>query len=191
MKKYWIRKLRKACKYIIFYKSANLRICDLWQLFSDRPPLGNNMTFMFWGNTHDDRPLLMGCVRTGNTGIQNILSLKNNGIARQIYTVHFWIQNIFSRKIMAIGKCTLCILHDALLKCFGYISMKGYCDHCKYARRLCGPYGSCEVRTKRIDCSQSHTANEGPVRIQNKCLVLTDVFPEMKLRGLIISKTEL
>jgi hypothetical protein len=65
-----------------------------------------------------------------------------------------------------------------------WISMKGYCDHCKYARRLCGPNGSCEVRPKRTDCSQSHAANEGLVRIQYKCLVLIDVFPEMKLRGL-------
>jgi hypothetical protein len=29
--------------------------------------------------------------------------------------------------------------------------MKGYCDHCKYARRLCGPNGSCEVRSKMIE----------------------------------------
>ncbi len=39
--------------------------------------------------------------------------------------------------------------------------------------------------------SKSCTANEGPVRIQYKCLVLISVFPEMKLRGLVISKTEL
>jgi hypothetical protein len=37
----------------------------------------------------------------------------------------------------------------------------------------------------------THTANEGPVRIQNKCLVPIYVFPEMKLRGLIIFRTEL
>jgi hypothetical protein len=36
-----------------------------------------------------------------------------------------------------------------------------------------------------------HTANEGPVRIQYKCLVLIYVFREMKLHGLGISKTEL
>ncbi len=36
-----------------------------------------------------------------------------------------------------------------------------------------------------------YTANEGPVRIQNKCLVTIYVFPEMKLCGLVISKTEL
>jgi hypothetical protein len=36
-----------------------------------------------------------------------------------------------------------------------------------------------------------YTANEGPVRIQNKCLISICVFPEMKLRGLVISKTEL
>jgi hypothetical protein len=33
--------------------------------------------------------------------------------------------------------------------------------------------------------------NEGPVRIQYKCLVPIYVFPEMKLRGLVIPKTEL
>jgi hypothetical protein len=32
---------------------------------------------------------------------------------------------------------------------------------------------------------------EGPVRIQYKCLVPIYVFPEMKLRSLDISKTEL
>jgi hypothetical protein len=37
----------------------------------------------------------------------------------------------------------------------------------------------------------SHTANEGPVRIQYKRLVLLYVFPEMKLRGFVTSKTEL
>ncbi len=36
-----------------------------------------------------------------------------------------------------------------------------------------------------------HTANEGPVRILYKCLVPTDVFPDMKLCGLIIFKKEL
>ncbi len=36
-----------------------------------------------------------------------------------------------------------------------------------------------------------HTANEGPMRIQYKCLVPIYVFQEMKLYGLIISKTEL
>ncbi len=35
------------------------------------------------------------------------------------------------------------------------------------------------------------TTNEGPVRIQYNCLVLIYVFPEMKLLGLVISKTEL
>jgi hypothetical protein len=39
--------------------------------------------------------------------------------------------------------------------------------------------------------TESHTVNEGPVRIQYKCLVLIYVFPEMKLCGLVISKTEL
>jgi hypothetical protein len=36
-----------------------------------------------------------------------------------------------------------------------------------------------------------HTANEGPVRIQYKCLAPIYVFPEMKLRSFVISKTEL
>ena len=36
-----------------------------------------------------------------------------------------------------------------------------------------------------------HTADEGPVRIQYKCLVLIYVFLAMKLHGLIIFKTEL
>jgi hypothetical protein len=35
------------------------------------------------------------------------------------------------------------------------------------------------------------TANEGPVRKQYKYLVQIDVFPEKKLRGLVISKTVL
>jgi hypothetical protein len=35
------------------------------------------------------------------------------------------------------------------------------------------------------------TANEGPVRNQYKCLVPVCVIPEMKLRGLVISKAEL
>ncbi len=35
------------------------------------------------------------------------------------------------------------------------------------------------------------TSNEGPVRIHNKCLVPICVFPEMKLLGLVIFKTEL
>jgi hypothetical protein len=42
-----------------------------------------------------------------------------------------------------------------------------------------------------IYISHDYTANEGPVRIQNKCLVPIYVFPEMKLWGLFISKTEL
>jgi hypothetical protein len=35
------------------------------------------------------------------------------------------------------------------------------------------------------------TPNKGSARIQYKCLVPIYVFPEMKLRGLVISKTEL
>jgi hypothetical protein len=37
----------------------------------------------------------------------------------------------------------------------------------------------------------AYTANEGPARIQYKCLVPIYVFPEMKLCSLLISKTEL
>jgi hypothetical protein len=33
------------------------------------------------------------------------------------------------------------------------------------------------------ECVLFYTANEGRVRIQYKCLVLNDVFPEMKLRA--------
>ncbi len=36
-----------------------------------------------------------------------------------------------------------------------------------------------------------NAANEGPVRIQYKCLVPIKVFQEMKLCSLLISKTEL
>ncbi len=35
---------------------------------------------------------------------------------------------------------------------------------------------------------QTIPANEGPVRIQYKCLVLIYIFPEMKLCGLVIFK---
>jgi hypothetical protein len=44
-----------------------------------------------------------------------------------------------------------------------------------------------------VSLSQRHllsTANEGPVRIQYKCLVPIYVFPETKLCSLFISKTE-
>jgi hypothetical protein len=37
----------------------------------------------------------------------------------------------------------------------------------------------------------AYIVNEGSVRIQYKCLVPIYVYPKMKLRGLIISKTEL
>ncbi len=36
-----------------------------------------------------------------------------------------------------------------------------------------------------------HSVKEGPVRIQYECLVPIYVFPEMKLRSPLISKTEL
>jgi hypothetical protein len=53
-----------------------------------------------------------------------------------------------------------------------------------------------EVETARANAElafklQVYTANEGPVRIQYKCLVLIYVFPEIKLRGLVISITEI
>jgi len=38
---------------------------------------------------------------------------------------------------------------------------------------------------------QPYTANEGPVRIQYKCLVPIYEFPEKKLCGLVIFRTEL
>jgi hypothetical protein len=41
------------------------------------------------------------------------------------------------------------------------------------------------------DQEDSHTANEGPVRIHYKCLVPIYAFQEMKLCSLVISKTEL
>ncbi len=45
---------------------------------------------------------------------------------------------------------------------------------------------------RRLDYSFIiRTANEGPVRIHRNCLVLIYVFPEMKLRSLVISETEL
>jgi hypothetical protein len=45
-------------------------------------------------------------------------------------------------------------------------------------------------RDHRIGGSFSHTANEGPVRIQYNCLVHSYAFPEMKLCSIHISKTE-
>jgi hypothetical protein len=42
------------------------------------------------------------------------------------------------------------------------------------------------------DCTRVwYTANEGPVRIHYKCLVLISVFLEMKLHSLVIYKTNL
>jgi hypothetical protein len=52
----------------------------------------------------------------------------------------------------------------------------------------------CEMKHK-VSLQQCYittdTANEFPVRIQYKCLFPIYVFPEMKLRDLVISKTEL
>ncbi len=44
---------------------------------------------------------------------------------------------------------------------------------------------------RSLDPPTALTANEGPVRIQYKCLAPIYVFPEMKLCSLLISKTEL
>jgi hypothetical protein len=44
---------------------------------------------------------------------------------------------------------------------------------------------------RKVSNMRRHTANEGLVRIQYKCLVLIYLFPEMKLRDLVISLTEL
>jgi hypothetical protein len=41
------------------------------------------------------------------------------------------------------------------------------------------------------DAIKSYTANEGLMRIQYKCLVPIYEFPEMKLRGHVIAKTEI
>jgi hypothetical protein len=54
-----------------------------------------------------------------------------------------------------------------------------------------------EKRKKRRDRKELerkfriNTADEGPSRIQYKCLVLIYVFPKMRLCGLVISKIEL
>jgi hypothetical protein len=48
-----------------------------------------------------------------------------------------------------------------------------------------------EEREVAISGSVSCTANEGPVIIQYKCLVPIYVFPEMKLCGLVVFKTEI
>jgi hypothetical protein len=42
--------------------------------------------------------------------------------------------------------------------------------------------------SQKVRVIPTHTANEGPVRIQYKCQVPIYVFPEMKLGGLVISK---
>jgi hypothetical protein len=47
------------------------------------------------------------------------------------------------------------------------------------------------VSESLAECLGHHTENEGPVRIQYRCLVPIYVFPEMKLYSLVISKTEL
>jgi hypothetical protein len=43
-------------------------------------------------------------------------------------------------------------------------------------------------RKKRCLASSGHTANEGPVRIQYKCLIPIYVFPEMKLCSFVIPR---
>ncbi len=56
---------------------------------------------------------------------------------------------------------------------------------------LCGWASACVHAMKKSQKPLWFTENEGPVRIQYKCLVRIYVFPEMKLNGLIISRTEL
>jgi hypothetical protein len=48
-----------------------------------------------------------------------------------------------------------------------------------------------QTDTNSTHKQQIAIANEGPVRIKYKCLVPIYVFPEMKLCGLVISKTVL
>jgi hypothetical protein len=61
----------------------------------------------------------------------------------------------------------------------------------KYAKQLLTqPAAFTQIWTISAD-SLFWTANEGPVKIQYQCLVPIYVFPEMNLRSLVISKTEL
>ncbi len=46
-------------------------------------------------------------------------------------------------------------------------------------------------KEKRVGEVEYLAASEGPVKIQYKCLAPIFVFPEMKLRSLVIYKTEL
>jgi hypothetical protein len=55
----------------------------------------------------------------------------------------------------------------------------------------CIPRSKNKNKYRRRFLVLGYTANEGPVRIQYKCLVPIYVFPEMKLHGLVIYKTEL
>ncbi len=56
---------------------------------------------------------------------------------------------------------------------------------------LIGPYFVPNLFFSSFICFAPFTENEGPMRIQYKCLVPIYIFPEMKLCSLLISKKEL
>ncbi len=56
---------------------------------------------------------------------------------------------------------------------------------------LWGVYSDAILLVGTVNTGYMYIANEGPVRIQYKCLVPIYVFPEMKLCSLVIAKTEL
>ncbi len=59
----------------------------------------------------------------------------------------------------------------------------------KVKQRVCvQPLTGARDQGEGLLCTVQCTANEGPVRIQYKCLVPNNVFPETKLRSLVISK---
>jgi hypothetical protein len=78
---------------------------------------------------------------------------------------------------------------------FGYIWIHAYIEShagstINHSLLVCSLYVSFRVRFVPLAHAPC-TANEGPVRIQYKCLVPIFVLPEMKLCGFVISKTEL
>ncbi len=70
------------------------------------------------------------------------------------------------------------------------LSLKGLDQSFKHLLSLCSrvDHLSCQLLCTAVNECVECTANEGPVRIQYKYLVPSYVFPEMKLRGLVISK---
>jgi hypothetical protein len=56
-------------------------------------------------------------------------------------------------------------------------------------KKICQGPDEDTLRYKTCSCTHCNF-NEGPVRIQYKCLVSNYVFPEMNLLGLVISKTD-